>query len=86
MNEAEHLMETQRWLRYAREDLAGAETLLEQRVVVPRHKDSFKGTVALMRQGHCKVGTPVPTALFLRSSCAIIVLCKHEFFKLNLER
>jgi len=37
MNEAEHLMETQRWLRYAREDLAGAETLLEQRVIVPRH-------------------------------------------------
>jgi HEPN domain-containing protein len=37
MNEAEHLVETQRWLRYAREDLEGAETLLAQRVVVPRH-------------------------------------------------
>ena len=37
MNEAEHLRETQHWLRYAHEDLAGAETLLEQRVVVPRH-------------------------------------------------
>lgn len=37
MNEAEHLVETQRWLRYAREDLEGAETLLERRVVVPRH-------------------------------------------------
>jgi len=37
MNEAEHLVETQRWLRYAREDLEGAETLLEGRVVVPRH-------------------------------------------------
>jgi HEPN domain-containing protein len=37
MNEPEHLVETQRWLRYAREDLEGAETLLEQRVVVPRH-------------------------------------------------
>jgi HEPN domain-containing protein len=37
MNEAEHLVETRRWLRYAREDLDGAETLLAQRVVVPRH-------------------------------------------------
>ena len=37
MNEAEHLVETQRWLRYAREDLEGAETLLEGRVVVARH-------------------------------------------------
>ena len=37
MNEAEHLAETQRWLRYAREDLEGAETLLERCVVVPRH-------------------------------------------------
>jgi len=37
MNEAEHLVETQRWLQYAREDLEGAETLLEGRVVVPRH-------------------------------------------------
>jgi HEPN domain-containing protein len=37
MNEAEHLMETRRWLRYAREDLQGAEMLLVQRGVVPRH-------------------------------------------------
>ena len=37
MNKAEHLVETRRWLRYAREDLDGAETLLAQRVVVPRH-------------------------------------------------
>ena len=37
MNEAEHRAETQRWLRYAREDCEGAETLLEHRVVVPRH-------------------------------------------------
>ena len=37
MSEAEHLAETQRWLRYAREDLEGAETLLERRVGVPRH-------------------------------------------------
>ena len=35
MNEAEHLVETRRWLRYAREDFEGAETLLEHRVVVP---------------------------------------------------
>ena len=35
MNEAEYLVETQRWLRYAREDLEGAEILLEGRVVVP---------------------------------------------------
>jgi HEPN domain-containing protein len=37
MSEAEHLAETQRWLRYAREDLEGAETLLEHHVGVPRH-------------------------------------------------
>jgi HEPN domain-containing protein len=37
MNEAEHLVETRRWLRYAREDLEGAEALLAQRVIVPRH-------------------------------------------------
>jgi hypothetical protein len=37
MNETEHLAETQRWLRYPREDLEGAETLRERRVVVPRH-------------------------------------------------
>jgi len=37
MNEAEHLVEIRRWLRYAYEDLDGAETLLAQRVVVPRH-------------------------------------------------
>ena len=30
-------METRRWLRYAGEDLEGAETLLECRVVVPCH-------------------------------------------------
>ena len=37
MNEAEHLVETRRWLRYAREDLEGAETLLDRGVGVPRH-------------------------------------------------
>ena len=37
MNAPEHLAETRRWLRYAREDLEGAETLLERRPVVPRH-------------------------------------------------
>ena len=37
MNEPEHLVETRRWLQYAREDLEGAETLLAQRVIVPRH-------------------------------------------------
>lgn len=37
MNETEHLVETRRWLQYAREDLEGAETLLERHVVVPRH-------------------------------------------------
>jgi HEPN domain-containing protein len=37
MDEAEHLAETRRWLRYAREDLEAAETLVEQQVVVPRH-------------------------------------------------
>ena len=37
MNAAEHLAETRRWLRYAREDLEGAETLLERCVGVPRH-------------------------------------------------
>ena len=37
MNEAEHLVETRRWLRYAREDLEGAEALLAQRVIIPRH-------------------------------------------------
>jgi len=37
MNDTEHRAETRRWLRYAREDLEGAETLLERRIVVPRH-------------------------------------------------
>jgi hypothetical protein len=36
MNDAEHRVETRRWLRYAREDLESAETLLEHRVIVPR--------------------------------------------------
>jgi hypothetical protein len=35
MNEAEHLVETRRWLRYAHEDLEGAETLLAQSVRSP---------------------------------------------------
>jgi hypothetical protein len=37
MSETEHLAETRRWLRYACEDLEGAETLLERGVGVPRH-------------------------------------------------
>jgi HEPN domain-containing protein len=37
MGDTEHLAETQRWLRYAREDLEAAEALVEQQTVVPRH-------------------------------------------------
>jgi len=37
MNEAERMAEVQRWLRYAREDLATAEAVLGQRGIVPRH-------------------------------------------------
>lgn len=37
MNESERLTETQRWVRYAGEDLNTAETLLRQRNTVPRH-------------------------------------------------
>ena len=33
MNDPEHLAEIQRWLRYAREDLEAAETLVEQQTV-----------------------------------------------------
>ena len=37
MSGPEHLVETRRWLRYAREDLEGAERLLAQATSVPRH-------------------------------------------------
>ena len=37
MNEAEHLVETRRWLRYAAEDLRGAEALLREGAGEPRH-------------------------------------------------
>jgi HEPN domain-containing protein len=37
MSEAEHLVEARRWLRYAREDLEGAERLLDQAASAPRH-------------------------------------------------
>ena len=37
MNETEHLAETRRWLRYAREDLVAAEAMLEQSDIAPRH-------------------------------------------------
>ncbi|MGH7962538.1 MAG: HEPN domain-containing protein [Candidatus Binatia bacterium] len=37
MNNSERLSETQRWLRYAREDLETAETLLAQSQGLPRH-------------------------------------------------
>ncbi len=51
MSGTEHLTETRRWLRYAREDLEGAETLLEQRAVVPRHKTPFRGLPASAGRG-----------------------------------
>lgn len=37
MSTSERLIETQRWLRYAREDPEAAETLLAQQQAVPRH-------------------------------------------------
>ena len=37
MNATDQLAETDRWLRYAEEDLTTAETLLRQPHVVPRH-------------------------------------------------
>ena len=37
MSEGEQFREVRRWLRYAREDLQAAETLLAQRTVTPRH-------------------------------------------------
>lgn len=37
MQAPEQLAETRRWLRYARENLEAAETLLAQHAVVPRH-------------------------------------------------
>ena len=38
MSDPEWLAEVQRWLRYAREDLTAAETLLhQQHVIAPRH-------------------------------------------------
>ena len=37
MNEAERGPEVRRWLRYSQEDLAAAETLIEQEDVTPRH-------------------------------------------------
>ena len=37
MNSPQHLIETSRWLRYAREDLQEAEIILLQRSLFPRH-------------------------------------------------
>ena len=37
MSDTEQHSEVRRWLRYAREDLEAAETLLAQKAVVPRH-------------------------------------------------
>ncbi len=37
MNATDQLAETDRWLRYAEEDLTTIETLLRQPHVVPRH-------------------------------------------------
>ena len=37
MNATEQLAETDRWLRYAEEDLTTVETLLGQPHIVPRH-------------------------------------------------
>jgi HEPN domain-containing protein len=37
MSEAERLAEVQRWLRFAREDLAAAEAMVGQQAVTPRH-------------------------------------------------
>lgn len=37
MSDPEQLSEVRRWLRYAREDLEAAATLLAQQSVVPRH-------------------------------------------------
>ena len=37
MSEAEPNAEVQRWLRYAQEDLIGAESLIGQRTIASRH-------------------------------------------------
>jgi HEPN domain-containing protein len=37
MSEAEHIVEVHRWLRYAREDPIGAESLVGQRTITSRH-------------------------------------------------
>lgn len=37
MSANERLLEVRRWLRYAREDLTVAETLLNQDDLIPRH-------------------------------------------------
>lgn len=37
MSRPEHLVETQRWLRYAQEDLLAAEAMVEASGVAPRH-------------------------------------------------
>ena len=37
MSEAEHIAEVRRWLRYAREDLIAAESLIGKRTIASRH-------------------------------------------------
>ncbi len=37
MSVDERLLEVQRWLRYAQEDMAAAEVMLEQTAIAPRH-------------------------------------------------
>lgn len=37
MNEAEHIEDVRRWLRYAQEDLTGAESSLARADMAPRH-------------------------------------------------